>query len=154
MQDAINFLNNIKAGVFEGNFFLEWIADDNFKYHPEKGNEFKFIRSDGEIIIPKEMTTTGGSTPKIVQLFDKLSPWEYGPAYMIHDWEFEAHHQNINEKSFEEVNLTLAEAIYTLMTVGYKGKVLKFNMPVLRAIYLAVMSPVGRKVWDGEIIIQ
>jgi hypothetical protein len=97
------------------------------------------------------MTTTGGSIPRFFHVFDKLSPWEYGPAYMIHDWEFHAHHQKILNKSFKKVNLTLAEAIFTLMTVGYKGTILELNMTALKAIYLGVMSPVGKMVWNGKI---
>ncbi|MCD4732117.1 MAG: hypothetical protein K8R74_16030 [Bacteroidales bacterium] len=151
MQKAVNFLNDIKAGVFKGNFYLEWIEDDKFKYIPDERNEFKFIRYNGDIIKPKEMKTIGGSTPRLVHVFDKLSLWEYEPAYLINDWEFHAHHKNNLNKSFNEVNLTLAEAIFTLMTVGYKGKILKLDMHVLRAVYLVVMSPICKMVWDGEI---
>jgi hypothetical protein len=150
MQNNINFLTDLKAGAFEGNFFLEWIDKDTFNYIPDENNKFRFIRPSGEIIIPDKMITTGGSTPRIVQIFDHFSPWEYGPAYMIHDWEFTAHELKITDKSFEDVNLTLAEALYTLMTKGFRGKVLELKMSVVRAIYLAVMSPAGRKIWDGE----
>nr|WP_249779640.1 DUF1353 domain-containing protein [Bradyrhizobium sediminis] len=34
------------------------------------------------------MYTDGGSIPRIAQIFNGLSPWGFGPAYIVHDWIF------------------------------------------------------------------
>jgi hypothetical protein len=108
------------------------------------------------MVQPKKMRTTGGSVPQILQLVPGLSSWDYGPAYMIHDWEFEAHDRG-NEpggtryrKSFKQVNLTLAEAIWTLMIRGYKrNKKPKKNPNNVVAVYRGVSSPIGRAIWKN-----
>ena len=155
------FIRSLPVGRFEGKFALEWIAPDLFLYKPDTHNPFRYVRMNKqgqelEIIQPCEMETDGGSIPRIVQPIPGLSSWEYGPAYLIHDWEFEAYdrsREDVNftfDKSFEAVNLTLAEAIWTLMKEGYmdfpKPKTNKHNV---YTIYKAVMSPIGRAIWEA-----
>jgi hypothetical protein len=154
------FIRSLPLGRFEGRFSLEWIAPDLFRYHPDAADPFRYVRMDShgsvrEIIQPQTMETDGGSIPRFAQIIPGLSPWEYGPAYLIHDWEFEAYDRSREEpgfvfdKTFEEVNLTLAEAIWTLMKEGYgdcpKPKTCKHNV---YTIYRAVMSPIGREIWE------
>ena len=168
------FIKNLNTGRFEGKFYLEWIAPDLFRYHPDPDDPFRFIRHDKdgneiETVEPKEMETDGGSIPRIVWALPGFSPWEYGPAYMLHDWEFEAHDLAQNDpdftfdKSFEEVNLTLAEAIWTLMNVGYldypKPKVRKetlvqphpwtpWTWGILGFCNVGVLSPIAKEMWE------
>lgn len=109
--------------------------------------KFAFRRFDGELIYPKAMVTDGGSIPRVAWVIPGLDPWTYMPAYLIHDWDFMAHHANpAYPRSFEEVNLTLAEGVYTLMMNG----VGKQDWRILLAIYLGVSSPIGRRVWDAS----
>ena len=153
------FIKSLNIGKFEGKFSLEWIGPDLFRYIPDKTEPFHFIRKDSngqplDTVQPEIMETDGGSIPKIAQVFIGTSSWEYGPAYMIHDWEFEAHDRARDnasfdfDKSFEEVNLTLVEAIWTLMKEGYlnypKPKINKGNV---YTIYQGVMSPIARSIW-------
>jgi len=154
------FVKGLPMGEFQGKFNLQWIGPNLFQYTPDAHDPFRYLRKNdkGEVIetiTPKPMDTDGGSIPQIAQLIPGLSPWEYGPAYMIHDWEFEAHDlaqilpDFTFDKSFEEVNLTLAEAIWTLMNKGYldypKPAV---NVQNVHKIYWGVMSPFGREIWD------
>lgn len=155
------FIRSLPLGEFEGRFTLEWIAPDLFQYHPDAGDPFRYVRKDKqgqvvEIVQPMTMETDGGSIPRFAQIIPGLSPWEYGPAYLIHDWEFEAYDRSRNEtgfvfeKTFEQVNLTLAEAILTLMKNGYGDcPKPKFNKNNVYTIYKAVMSPIGREIWES-----
>jgi hypothetical protein len=150
------FVEDLKMGEFTGHFFLEWNGPETFKYHPDPEDPFRFIRNKGdgktEIIQPGPMTTDGGSIPIAVQLITRRTPWEYGPAYMIHDWEFHRHDIDTSfRKSFKQVNLTLAEAIWTLMNKGYlKYKKPKKNYNNVHTIYSGVMSPVARAIWKEK----
>lgn len=154
-----DFVKNLKTGRFDGEFTLKWIGPELFLYEPNPSNPFRFIRQlengDSEIIQPETMETDGGSIPLIAQIATLRTTWEYGPAYIIHDWEFFRH--DIDEsfkKSFEEVNLTLAEAIWTLMHEGYPTGATRAK-PVLNeknvyTIYSGVMSPIAKSIWDEK----
>ena len=153
------FIDALSTGRFLGHFRLQWIGPDLFAYEPDPADPFRYVRMDRngneiEIIQPEAMTTDGGSIPRIAQGLPGYSPWEYGPAYLIHDWEFEAHDRARRgemdfDKSFEEVNRTLAEGILTLMRHGY----LDYAKPAISkdhvfSIYNAVNSAIGRGIWD------
>jgi hypothetical protein len=154
-KEREKFVKKLKIGEFKGHFQLEWIGPDNFNYHPDPNDPFRYIRNLGkgktEVIQPESIETDGGSIPVIAQLITGRTPWEYAPAYLIHDWEFHCHDDDPNfKKSFKEVNLTLAEAIWTLMNEGY----LNYVKPVLNAqnvhlIYTGVSSPVGKRIWKA-----
>ena len=153
------FVHSLNLGEFQGDFTLKWITPELFSYTPDPADPFRFLRKNShgnviETITPLEMKTSGGSIPQLGQLLLGTTPWEYGPAYMIHDWEFEAHDRAKDggpafDKTFEEVNLSLAEAIWTLMKIGYKGKKAKVNNTNVQNIYAGVMSPIGRHIWDN-----
>jgi hypothetical protein len=91
------------------------------------------------------MQTDGGSIPRPAWIIPGLSPWDYLPAYIVHDWDFVAHHKHLSNRTFEEVNLTLAEGIYTLMKTG----VVNSDLVRIEIIYRAVSSPIGRRLWDN-----
>jgi hypothetical protein len=141
----LSFFESIKIGTFVGIPHLRWVGPDRFEFFQNDNNPFKFQRNSGETITPQQMFTDGGSIPRIVQSMPDLSPWEYGAAYIIHDWEFEAHHLGLSTKSFEDVNRTLAEGIKTLMEAGIVQK----SYIALYTIWLAVSSPVAKAVWDN-----
>lgn len=132
------------AGEFGGRFTLEWLSPRDYAYTPVPGDEFYFKRASGEIIKPTAMHTDGGTIPRLVWSLPNLSPWDYLPAYIIHDYEYVMHHEGDTKHSFEEVNLTLAEAVYTLMAT----KVVPMNRFSIWLIYQAVSSVVGRQIWE------
>lgn len=143
---SLSFFESIKIGSFVGIPHLRWVGPDRFEFFQDPSNPFQFNRYNGEKITPKQMFTDGGSIPRIVQSMPDLSPWEYGPAYIIHDWEFEAHHQNLSPKTFAEVNKTLAEGIKTLMELGITQK----NYIALYTIWVSVSSPIAKSIWDNS----
>ena len=100
-----------------------------------------------DLVVPRDMETDGGSIPQIAWSLFNLTPWTYLPAFIIHDWEFEQHHRKESSKSFEDVNTTLCEAVYTLMCDGWVPYS-SFNM---RLIYDGCSSPLGELVWDRGI---
>lgn len=130
-----------RVGEFVGTPTIEVLGDRDYVF---RGGGFAFRRHTGEVITPGTMTTDGGSVPRVVWAVPGLDPWTYLPAFLIHDWEFVAHHCGCGpEKSFEEVNDTLAEGLYTLMAGGHVPQ----DWRVLVAIKTAVDSFVGRRVW-------
>ncbi|MBF0335231.1 MAG: hypothetical protein HQL40_16555 [Alphaproteobacteria bacterium] len=146
LQPAANFFVKLNAGNFFGVPNLVWVGPDRFLYDPIPGKEFGFQRANGDKVIPQKMYTNGGSIPKLVQPLPDLSPWTYGAAFLIHDWEFEAHHLGKSDKSFEEVNKTLAEGIKTLMD----AKICRNNPFALYTIWAGVSSGVAKAIWDGQ----
>ncbi len=147
-RERTAFVKSLSVGEFVGKFRLEWLGPGRWRYWPDHVDPFAFRRASGQVIIPEDMTTDGGSVPRLFWPLPGLSPWDYGPAFMLHDWEFFAHDQGMKTQTFEEVNLTLAEAIKTLMVMGFKGTTVRYNAHALLTIHQAVSSPIGRKIWD------
>ncbi len=133
------------AGTFSGEPMV--VANGGRDYIFRGGNGFSFTRSSGEVITPGPMITDGGSIPRICWSIPGLNPWDYMPAFLIHDWDFMAHHCKADyPRSFEQANLTLAEGVYTLMANGTVPE----DWRVLVAIFLGVSSFIGRKVWGRQ----
>lgn len=130
---------------------LRWIEPQIFDFLPTKTNPFSFTRYNGETIEPRRMFTDGGSIPQIMRWAKQLDPWEYAPAYFLHDWLFELHYCHIakgtlaSEKyGFKETNRILLEAINTLRVYEISiASPLTFSL-----IDLAVTSFVAKKLWD------
>jgi hypothetical protein len=134
-----------KRGTFRGWPHLEWRGPRLYLFSQDPKLPFSFQRSTGETLTPQAMDTDAGSIPRVVWSLPGLSPWDYLPAYVIHDWDFRAHHCGLSDRSFEEANLTLAEGIFTLMMTG----IAKSDWIRIEIIYRAVSSPFGRNVWDN-----
>lgn len=90
------------------------------------------------------MFTDGGSIPRVGWIAESLSPWGYAPAYLVHDWDFDAHHCNISARTFEEVRDTMMEGIKTLMQSGLAP----MAPTTFRIIYAGIDSPAARTVWS------
>jgi len=147
------FPNWRKLGQFSGeiNLLYRSPVEFGFIFNPE--NPFRFERGtepdkfvpSGEIIQPGNMETDGGSIPRVAELggLNRLTDF---PGYLIHDWEFDRHHAGEATKGLDEVNLTLCEAVYTLMMTGAAP----MNGLHLRLIWDGVSSPIGHDVWDGS----
>ena len=140
-----------RLGRFSGPVVLEWKGPRD--YYFRGGTGFMFERGfhadkfapTGESIVPGDMDTDGGSIPRFAWVLPQLDPMSFLPAYLVHDWEFDQHHKLLSGKSFEEVNRTLVEGVYTLMMTG----VAKYDLFDLHAIWDGVSSPFGQDVWDG-----
>ncbi len=138
-----------RLGRFRGWPSLEWRGPRKYFYRPAATDAFAFMPRIESVdppsaIEPGELVTDAGSIPRVAWSIPGLSPWDYLPAYLVHDWDFEAHHRGIGERTFEEINLTLAEGIYTLMRTG----VAHSDWVRIEIIYRAVSSDIGRAIWD------
>ena len=122
---------------------LNWVKPDWFKFIPPSVEPFRFVRANGEVITPRHMFTDGGSIPRFAQAHSSLSPWGYAPAYLIHDWEFDAHHAGLSDKSFEAVRDTMMEGLHTLLSNG----ITEMSWGVFNTIYLAINSWKAREIW-------
>ena len=78
-------------GMIVGRPCIEWVKPDKFVYDRSKNEAFLFVRSNGEVIQPGSIETDGGSIPRLLWIQQGFSPWTYAPAYLIHDWMYEAH---------------------------------------------------------------
>jgi hypothetical protein len=143
----LQFVDSLPAGNFFGSFSLEWCGPNRFRYMPG-AVPFGFRRANGVLIVPEAMETDGGSIPRPLWSLPGLSPWDFGPAYLIHDWEFTARRAGLEGQSFEECSLTLAEGIVTLMKRGYHGHTAPFDRIHVHTIYTAVSGSIGRRLWN------
>ncbi|MBM9593436.1 DUF1353 domain-containing protein [Roseitranquillus sediminis] len=126
------------------NIRLRWVSPDFFEYLPVGESEFGFVRANGETITPGRMYTDGGSIPRAFRNIEGFSPWNFAPAFLVHDWEFDVHHCRISDKSFSEVSVTMMEGIKTLMEQG----VSKRSQSTFYSIQLAILSPFGEAAWN------
>jgi Protein of unknown function (DUF1353) len=113
----------ISGGELSGQLALAWDDGYTFVAYPVKGKEltYKFPkghRLEGALgeIRPKLMYTDGGSIPRTFWSFDGLSPWEYGPAFILHDWVFLRHYCDGQKYpvTLEEANDILLDAMILL----------------------------------------
>lgn len=132
----------LPVGRFTGGFSLRWLGPERFRYLPD-ADPLTFYRANGEVITPQEMETDGGTILPILQVLSGVSRWSYAWAFLIHDWEWEI--RRVSAKTFEETNLTLAEAMRTMQAMG-----LLPNQPQdILNVYRGVMSTPARRRWNG-----
>ena len=134
------------------NIRLRWLVPRIFDFVPRSENPFSFTRYNGQIITPRRMFTDGGSIPRLARWIAQLDPWQYTPAYLLHDWIFELHHCNVANKSpdiytFNDANKILMEAIHTM---DYY-KIAPVSDFVFHVIKFAVSSFVARSFWDVDV---
>lgn len=153
-----------RAGTFQGDLVVVWLrdtgsaGDGTFVYVPSPRDPLTFTRPDGKtrvpVIEPGMMYTDGGSIPPIGRVFNGLTPWNYGPAYMIHDWLFaarqclndgrtDAAYRKIEDATFQDSAEVIAEAIKALEE---SGKVKKRDISGPTVTY-AVTSPFSLDRW-------
>ncbi len=162
------YYRDLKPGTFSGKLFVMWVGegdtgsgDGKFVFVPAPGLELTFARPAGAktagVIRAGLMYTDGGSIPKVAQSFKGLSPWGYAPAYMIHDWIFEARHclqdrpsdprfQSLKDIDFDESVKILGEAIQALVEEGQVTR----NDLAGEVVTSAVGSFVARNLWDEK----
>lgn len=131
---------------------LSWAEPDIFRFIPRNTAPFAFKRASGETIVPRTFFTDGGSIPMLVRGLDpQLSPWAYGPAYLLHDWLYEVHHAADftgaqSPRSFEDVRDVLLEAVNTLCAM----KRCVCSDATFNLLFIAINSGVARKVWAAK----
>jgi hypothetical protein len=143
--------DDIPDGDLSGVVTIEWDKQDNFIYRPQKNKELSFqpfawIGTDKRIT-PKLMYTDGGSVPRAFWNIPGLSPWSFGPAYVIHDYIFAVHRCGwddpvVSQIKFEESAEILAEVGKFLIEAGL------IKDDALNAIVWAVRTQYARNLWD------
>ena len=139
---------HLMPGKFEGKVTVTWVEPNLFIYEPDPVTPLTYTAASGRKLVPTKMYTDGGSIPPFLWGVPGYSPWGYAPAYIIHDWLFEAHHCSYpgqGDTAFTESAELLAEGIKTLME---SGKVPKDEF-VEFSIYEAVSSSVAKNLWDN-----
>lgn len=144
----LEWVASLPVGTFAGIPVVQWVSPDNFLYIPHPSDPLRFYRANGERIQPEAMFTDGGSVRSILQPIAGVTRWSHGSAWLIHDWDFDAHHLGISTRTFEEVNLTLAEAMRTLQVAG----IVQDRPDDILNTYQAVSSAFGRAVWDQPLL--
>lgn len=134
-------------GVFKGSLDVHWVENDLFVFTPHKDNPLTFIRSDGTKIQPGRMYTDGGSIPRFMWGIKGYSPWGYAPAYIVHDWLFEAQHCGYtpdNKYSFDDSVAIMAEGLKAVMEDETKFR----NYFLFDTVVAAVGTPIAERLWD------
>jgi len=131
-------------GVFFEMPKVEWFGPIHYRLI-QVDPPFAFHRHTGEVITPGPIDTDGGSIPRILWSVPGFSPWDYLPAYVIHDWLFFQHRKGEGELDFTTANLVLGEAMTTLQAMHY----VPFTPRTIQAVYKAVSSVLGKLAWDG-----
>lgn len=154
-------------GRLNGQLLVIWVGEDKFVYWPTTKDPLTFTLGPAlhsklgiSTIRPGLMYTDGGSIPRPLRAFDGFSPWGYGPAYIMHDWIFAAHHclvqgrpdpsdpveyDKVKRFTFDDSAALLAEVLKTLMV----NNRVRTNAEVFNAISFGVDSGVARNLWDS-----
>lgn len=146
------------SGVIVGRPTIDWVKPDRFVYDREKNQAFFFVRPNGEVIRPGSIETDGGSIPRLLWFQRDYSPWTYAPAYLIHDWMYEAHRRGEpagvgrdNKPLFytkEQADWVIAEVIKAQMEHPDVYDTRR-SATQLRRIYWAV-SQFGETAWNEK----
>ena len=143
---ASTLYSRTPVGDFTGKLTVEWVAPNEFIYRPDAQNPLRFKPKDGPEIRPELMYTDGGSIPRLFWSAPGFGPWDFGPAYIIHDWLFEQHHCHVGDWSAYSV-----QRAAELLASGMKTQMEKGGSPepeLIYAVYEAVRSPVAQNAWD------
>lgn len=148
--NAHQLYKDTPTGQFEGVVEIRWLRPDRFLFVPNPADPLRFTTAGGQVLEPKAMYTDGGSIPRIFWSVPGYSPWGIGPAYIIHDWVFTAHHCNTagyDQVHFKDSARIMGETIKTLMEshIVPKSETVFFN------VVEAVKSPIAERIWKkGE----
>jgi hypothetical protein len=154
-KTARSFYQSLPTGQFRGQAQLVWIGANRFRFLNPAIGTFEFVPAQGRPIVPGDMETDGGSVPRQLWLLKGYSPWDYAPAYIVHDWLFERHHAQdpaYADITLQEAGLIMASGIKTLMEAplpsGVKDDPVPANPDALYRIYKAVTSKWADGLWD------
>lgn len=135
-----------EKGRFSGAVDVRWVYNDYFLFLPNKDDPLSFTRKDGSVIRPGPMYTDGGSIPRFLWGIEGYSPWGYAPAYVVHDWLFEAQHCGYEPDSrytFDDSVAIMGESLKALMEANHKYR----NYFVFDSVVAAIGSPIAKRLW-------
>ncbi len=134
------------AGTLSGKLTLRTAGEDRLVYEPDKHDPLTFVTTDGQRIRPQRIYTDGGTIPPAFWVVPGLFPWEYAPAYVVHDWLFRQHHCRYaghSDVSFEDSARILDEVMDTLERRGLVSR----NPRGRALIDHGARSGIARVVW-------
>ena len=145
--------DDIPEGDLLGIVTIEWDKQDSFIYRPDPSplRRLSFQpyawRGTDKRITPTLMYTDGGSIPRFFWNIPGLSPWGFGPAYVIHDYIFAVHRCGwpdpvVSQITFEESAEILAEVGEALIAANL------IKNDALNAIVWGVRTQYARNLWD------
>jgi hypothetical protein len=158
-------------GEVSGKLMVFWIGYDQFVYYPFYDDPLVYTlprdlaeKLGTRTMRPGAIYTDGGSIPQAVRNVAGLSPWGYGPAYIMHDWLFVAHHCIVHDRvdkhdrrDREEVETVRkvdfgmsADILASVIQALVKQKKVPENALAPGAIYAGVDSVVARNLWDSR----
>ena len=158
------------AGHVSGTLMVFWVGEDKFVYYPlYKSDPLRYrlpkrlARKLGyDEIRPGIIYTDGGSIPPAVRGWAGFSPWGYGPAYIVHDWLFIAHHcivlkHTARHDARDQAEVDKVRAVdfgdsadilaAVIQALGEQEKVPRRTFAP-KAIYTAVDSAIAENLWD------
>jgi hypothetical protein len=143
--------DDIPEGDLKGIVTIEWDQQDNFIYRPDPKRSLSFQpyawRGTDKRITPTLMYTDGGSIPRFFWNVPGLSPWGFGPAYVIHDYIFAVHRCRwpdpvVSQITFEDSAEILAEIGAALIRANL------IRNDALNAIVWGVRTRYARDLWE------
>jgi hypothetical protein len=87
--------SEVKPGQILGRPAVVWETPDRFLLKRDTQRPFRFLRHNGDVIEPQNLHTDGGSVPRMLWGYEGFSPWQFAPAYLIHDWLYESHRRGL-----------------------------------------------------------
>lgn len=143
---ATKLYRDTPDGKFSGSLDVRWVKNDYFVFIPNEKEPLTFTRIDGTKIIPKIMYTDGGSIPRFLWGIKGFSPWGYAPAYIVHDWLFEAQHcgyEPDNKFTFDDSVSLMAETMKAVMKKSPEVR----SYFVFDSVVAAIGSPIAENLW-------
>lgn len=144
---AETFYARTPTGTLSGKLDVEWAESNQFIFRPRPGDPLTYVTAAGRRIQPGVMHTDGGSVPRFFWSMPDFGPWDFGPAYILHDWLFQQHHCKLGDWQQDTLGSTadvLAEAIKTQM-----AKANRHDAFAVWAIHRAVSGSVAQERWDS-----
>lgn len=156
--------DKVEKGSFKGEVAVVWLkgtegpGDGTFVYVPTPQSPLTFTRPDDETVItPTMIYTDGGSVPSLARAFNGLTPWNYAPAYIVHDWLFRAkqcwesgtrrkEYRVVESMDFQTSATIIAESIKALHD---SGRVRRSDTSGA-LITAAVSSPISQRLWEKK----
>jgi hypothetical protein len=158
-------------GRISGRLMVFWDGEDKFIYYPFPGDPLTYYlpaaiaaRTNIASIRPGAIYTDGGSIPRPLRSAVGFSPWGYGPAYIVHDWLFAAHHcletgqidklaptDRDEADKIKRVDFgTSADLLASVIAALIKQRLVSARQFAPEAIYAGVASFVARNLWDSH----
>lgn len=177
MLSGIQPASDLNGGNFRGEVDLRWENTSDFVYLPVDSDPLTYvfpekyrISADESVnsnpklrtIAPALMYTDGGSIPRALWGFEGLSPMDYLPAYVIHDWLYLQHRchkagkgafAGLKEFPYDRI---LADKVLedTLVSLDRhlinKKKNRSGNAAAARKLIMAAVAQFGEKAWMAE----